>query len=74
MMILTPSTRNRMKPSLRVNTAKLRATADRGDSREMRLRALAIKAYWAATTPTEAKMAGILMDLFAPDISPMAQS
>jgi len=27
---------------------------------------LALSAYWAAQTPTEAKMAGILMDLFAP--------
>lgn len=39
------------------------------DSRLARLRSLAIAAYWAARTPTEAKMAGILMDLFAPDIS-----
>lgn len=34
-----------------------------------KLRALAIQAYWAAKTPTEAKMAGILTDLFAPDLS-----
>ena len=29
-----------------------------------RLRGLAYAAYWAASTPTEAKMAGILIDLF----------
>lgn len=33
-----------------------------------RLRALAIAAYWAAENPKEAKMAGILLDLFAPDM------
>lgn len=32
------------------------------------LRDLSIKAYWAAQSPTEAKMAGILLDLFAPDV------
>jgi len=31
-------------------------------SKAQRLRALAIQAYWAATTPSEAKMAGILLD------------
>lgn len=38
-------------------------------SKAERLRALAIKAYWAASTPMEAKMAGILLDLFAPDVA-----
>ena len=33
-----------------------------------RLRTLAIQAYWAASSPLEAKMAGILLDLFAPDV------
>ena len=33
------------------------------------LRELAIKAYHAAATPLEAKMAGILLDLFAPDMA-----
>lgn len=33
-----------------------------------RLRKLAIAAYWAARNPTEAKMAGILLDLYAPDV------
>jgi hypothetical protein len=37
-------------------------------SKAEKLRALAIMAYWAASTPVEAKMAGILMDLFAPDL------
>lgn len=37
-----------------------------------RLRDLAIKAYWAAETPKEAKMAGILLDLFAPDVATAA--
>lgn len=37
-----------------------------------RLRALAIQAYWAASTPLEAKMAGILLDLFAPDVAERA--
>lgn len=34
-----------------------------------KLRALAIAAYHAAQTPMEAKMAGILLDLFAPDVA-----
>jgi hypothetical protein len=34
-----------------------------------RLRALAIAAYHAAETPKEAKMAGILLDLFAPEMA-----
>ena len=38
------------------------------EQKRVKLRALAIKAYWAAQTPLEAKMAGILMDLFAPDV------
>ncbi len=38
-------------------------------SKAARLRDLAVKAYWAASTPTEAKMAGILLDLFAPDVA-----
>ncbi len=29
-----------------------------------RLRSLALAAYWAAKTPLEAKMAGILLDMF----------
>lgn len=33
-----------------------------------RLRELAVAAYWAARTPTEAKMAMILMLIFAPDV------
>ena len=33
-----------------------------------RLRELALAAYWAAVTPKEAKMSGILLDLFAPDL------
>ena len=38
-------------------------------ARRQELRRLAIAAYWAASTPKEAKMAGILLDLFAPDVS-----
>lgn len=38
-------------------------------SKAARLRKLAIAAYWAVETPTEAKMAGILLDLFAPDVA-----
>lgn len=38
-----------------------------------RLRKLAIAAYWAASTPLEAKMAGILLDLYAPDVSANAE-
>lgn len=38
-------------------------------SKLARLRALAIQAYWAARSPLEAKMAGILMDLFASDLT-----
>lgn len=38
-------------------------------TKAQRLRKLAIAAYWAASTPTEAKMAGILCDLYAPDVS-----
>ena len=37
--------------------------------KEVRLRKLAIAAYWAAKTPLEAKMAGILLDLYAPDVA-----
>jgi len=37
-------------------------------SKALRLRELAIKAYWAAETPKEAKMASILLALFAPDV------
>jgi phage terminase large subunit len=37
-------------------------------TKAQRLRTLAIQAYWAARTPIEAKMAGILLDLFAPDL------
>ncbi len=48
------------------------APAVRGDPgglpKQAQLRALAIQAYHAATTPTEAKMAGILCDLFVPDM------
>lgn len=47
-------------------------TAPRDNTREpkaARLRKLAIAAYWAASNPMEAKMAGILLDLFAPDVS-----
>lgn len=33
-----------------------------------RLRDLSVKAYWAAQTPKEAKMASILLVLFAPDV------
>lgn len=33
-----------------------------------RLRELSVKAYWAARNPTEAKMASILLTLFAPDV------
>ncbi len=39
------------------------------ESKRLRLRVLAIMAYHAASTPLEAKMAGILLDLFAPDIA-----
>lgn len=38
-------------------------------TKAQRLRVLAISAYHAARTPLEAKMAGILLDLFAPDIA-----
>jgi len=41
-------------------------------TKAQRLRALAIQAYWAASTPLEAKMAGILLDLFAPDVAERA--
>ena len=37
-------------------------------SRAKRLRDLAVMAYWAARTPIEAKIAGVLLDLFAPDV------
>jgi hypothetical protein len=37
-------------------------------SKAERLRQLALQSYWAAETPKEAKMAGILIDLFAPDV------
>ena len=37
--------------------------------RAIQLRVLALKAYHAAETPLEAKMAGILLDLFAPDVA-----
>ena len=37
---------------------------DKTESRARRLQHLAYQAYWVAATPTEAKMAGILVDLF----------
>lgn len=43
-------------------------------SKAATLRQLAIAAYWAAQTPLEAKMAGILMDLFAPAIADKADN
>ena len=36
-------------------------------SKAERLKVLALAAYCAASNPTEAKMAGILLDLFAPE-------
>lgn len=43
-------------------------TSARSAYRATRLRNLAVQAYWAAKTPTEAKMASILLCLFAPDV------
>lgn len=40
-----------------------------GMTKTAKLRALAVQAYWAAKTPLEAKMAGVLLDLFAPDVA-----
>lgn len=37
-------------------------------SKARRLRDLSIMAYWAANTPLEAKMASILLALYAPDV------
>jgi hypothetical protein len=42
-------------------------------TKAQRLRALAIQAYWAASSPLEAKMAGVLLDLFAPDVADRAE-
>jgi hypothetical protein len=46
----------------------------RRPTKQERLRKLAIHAYHAAATPTEAKMAGILCDLYAPDVSASADN
>ena len=36
-------------------------------TKRLKLRDLALQAYHAASTPTEAKMAGVLCDLFIPE-------
>lgn len=38
-------------------------------AKKARLKELAISAYWTARTPVEAKMAGILVDIFVPNAS-----
>lgn len=50
------------------NETSARVIMPRAAYKAARLRNLAVQAYWAARTPTEAKMAGILLCVFAPDV------